>query len=88
MVSLPYDSGPGHFYALLETLALAEPSSEQNLAALLDALSYHEVSRGAVCLVTPGPISGPECAAALGALAHSTLTISVSEPEFDEYFSI
>jgi hypothetical protein len=88
MVSLPYDSGPGHFYALLETLALAEPSAEHSLTDLLDTLSYHEVSRGGICLVTPGPISGPQNAAALGALAHCTVTISVSEPEFDEYFSI
>jgi hypothetical protein len=46
------------------------------------------VSTGEVCLVSPGPLSPQESAAALGVLAQSTVTISVAEPEFDECFSL
>ncbi len=87
LVTLPYDSGQGHFHALLEALALAEPSPERGPRELVDALSYHEVSTGGICLVTPGPLPPQESAVALGTLAHCAVTVSVTEPEFDEYFS-
>jgi uncharacterized protein (DUF58 family) len=87
LVTLPYDTGQGHFYALLEALALASPPPESGLRNLAQALSYHEASSGGICLVTPGPLSPQEGAEALGALAHCTVTVSVTEPEFDEYFT-
>ncbi|MHC5033780.1 MAG: DUF58 domain-containing protein [Planctomycetota bacterium] len=87
LVALPYDVGPGHLFSVLEALALAEPSSGRTVADLVDALSFQQVSGGGVCLITPGPLSGLERAASLGPLYPDSVTIDVSEPEFDEIFS-
>jgi uncharacterized protein (DUF58 family) len=87
LVALPYDLGPGHFFSVLEALAVAEATAERTVADLVDSLSFHQVSNSSICLVTPGPLARTEGAAPLGALAHSSMTIDVSEPEFDEVFS-
>ncbi|MCK4373668.1 MAG: DUF58 domain-containing protein [Candidatus Brocadiae bacterium] len=88
LVALPYDQGRGHFFSVLETLALAQTTPERSLADLVNALSFHEVSTGGICLVTPGPLPREESAAALGPLTHCSVSIDVSEPEFDEIFSL
>lgn len=87
LVTLPYDTGPAHFYSLLEALALAQPAAERDLRSLVDALSYRGAITGEVCLVSPGPLSPQQSADGLGVLAHCTVTMSVTEPEFDECFS-
>ena len=87
LVTLPYDTGQSHLYTLLETLALAEPTSEHRLQDLGQTLSYQEVSAGGICLVTPGPLSAQEGASALGVLVQGTVTVSVADPEFHEYFT-
>jgi uncharacterized protein (DUF58 family) len=87
LVALPYDLGPGHYFSVLETLALAEPTGEHTVQDLARALSYHEVSTGGICLVSPGPVSAGEARQALGPLSARTVVIDVSEPEFDEVFT-
>jgi uncharacterized protein (DUF58 family) len=87
LVTLPYDTGQEHLYALLEALALAEPSAEHGLGELAQALEYHGLSAGGVCLVTPGPVSAQEGASALGAMAHCAATVSVAETGFNECFT-
>lgn len=84
---LPYDVGYGHFYSLLETLALATTTSEHTFADLVEALSFHEVGGGGICLVTPGPLSAAQRSAALGRLAKGSVSIDVSQPEFHEIFT-
>jgi len=87
LLTLPYDVGAGHLHTLLEALALAQPTPEHGLADLARALSSNEVSTGGICLVTPGPLSPQDGAAALAPLARGSLIIDVSRPEFDEIFS-
>jgi uncharacterized protein (DUF58 family) len=88
LVALPYDHGQGHLYSVLEALAVAEPSPVRGLTDLAQALSFRQVSGGGICLVTPGPVSRQEAAAALGTVAQCSVCMDVSEPEFDEIFSI
>ena len=84
--SFPYDSGQGHLYSLLEALALAGTTSEHTVADLAAAVDLHRVGAGGVCLITPGPLSAGQRESVLGPLAGCSVSIDVSEPEFDEIF--
>lgn len=83
LVNLPYDTGPRHFYNVLEQLARAEMSEEHTMGKLLARLDDHLVSNGELCMVTAGPGALPA-----GSLRRSTVCIDASEPRFHEYFSI
>jgi uncharacterized protein (DUF58 family) len=87
LVTLPYDIGQGHFHSVLEALAVADPTSEHTLAALVGGLSLSHVSTGGVCLVTPGPVAPEQARAVLGPLAHCAVRIDASDPEFDEIYT-
>ncbi len=87
LVSLPYDQGRGHFIGLMEVLAMAEPTPEKSLHGLVQALSFHDVSTGGVCLVTAGPLADSGGTAALGPLSQCSVAIDASSAEFHEIFS-
>ncbi len=84
--SLPYDSGQGHLYSLLEVLALAQTTPDHTIADLAGAVNLHQVAAGGVCLITPGPLHADEKEAVLGPLAGCSVFIDVSEPQFDDIF--
>jgi uncharacterized protein (DUF58 family) len=86
LVALPYDTGLGHFYNVLETLALADQTPEHDVRDLARALSYHEVSTGGICLVSPGPLS-PDEIAVLSSVGSGCVAVDVCRPEFDEIYS-
>ena len=54
---------------------------------LVETLGFHEVGTGGICVVTPGPLTREQRAAALGPLAQSSIWIDVSEGGFHEIFS-
>ena len=85
--SLPYDTGHGHLFSLLETLALAKTTSQHTLADLAGTLGFHQVGTGGICVVTPGPLTQEQRAAALGPLAQVSIWIDVSESGFHDIFS-
>jgi uncharacterized protein (DUF58 family) len=86
LVAIPYDVGPGHLFTALEALAIASLSPEHNLADLVAALSFPQVTGGGVMLVSGGPLPKEQARAVLGPLAHSCVTVDASEPEFDDIF--
>lgn len=83
LVTLPYQCSRGHMFALLETLARAEPSAEHTTEELLASLDPRE-RHGGACLVTPGPYAG---GARTAAADSSMVIVDASRPEFHEYFS-
>jgi uncharacterized protein (DUF58 family) len=82
-VALPYHSTSGHMFALLEALALAQPSPDVDTTALLRSLSRSDVRNG-VCLVTPGP--APADIEATWPSPITALVVDVSAPSFSEVF--
>jgi len=87
LIVLPYDLGSGHFFSVVEALALAKATPRHSLADLVAALSAEQTRAGGICLITPGPLSSAEALRALGSLAHCSVRIDVSDPEFDEIFT-
>jgi len=83
LVTLPYRSGRGPLFALLQALATAEMTSTHSVDDLLQTVHPSEV-RGGLCLVTAGPLPDTRGLARLGSEA---VCIDVSRPEFDELFT-
>ncbi len=83
MVALPYRSGRGPMFALLETLATARTTPRRSVEDLLQTVHRSEV-RGGLCLVTPGPM--PD-SGTLKRLGPGAVCVDVSRPEFDELFT-
>jgi uncharacterized protein (DUF58 family) len=86
LVALPYDTGLGHLNGVLETLAFADTTTEHDVGDLVRALSFHEVSTGGICLVSPGPVSSG-VPALLGPVGPGAVVIDVCAPEFDEIYT-
>lgn len=88
LVRVPYDVGPGHFYQVLECLALAQPSSEHTMDDLLAALDVKEFAMGKICAISLGAARTSLHSNRLRALGGNVLHVHAGSREFDDIFTV
>jgi uncharacterized protein (DUF58 family) len=88
LVQIPYDVGPGHYYAVLESLAMATTSEVRGLGDLVSALDVRDMARGRICAITPGSLATGREPAAPQVLKERAVLIDVGSEEFDEIFTL
>jgi len=88
LVQIPYDVGPGHFYAVLEALATATTSEVHGLDDLVKALDVRDLARGRICTITAGSLAKGRQPVAPALLKERAVFIDVSSEEFDEIFTL
>ena len=80
LVQSPFDVGPGQFYNVLESLAIAVPAQRPTIGELVAATDIGELGKAKICVISPGPLTAR--------LPAEWFQIEVSSGRFNELFTM